>query len=155
MPIIGRRVATARSYARWISERLQEISLPGDSRTRAAAARFAIAQDHHESVALLVSEQLCASAFALVRIGTEAYVRGQWVRLCASDSQACVCVEANSVRWSMMSRLRMAADGFDGEGLSTLHSLHWRALCSYTHTGNQQLQRWITAVAIEASYSED
>ena len=116
MPIIGRRVATARSYARWISERLQEISLPGDSRTRAAAARFAIAQDHHESVALLVSEQLCASAFALVRIGTEAYVRGQWVRLCASDSQACVCVEAKNFEWPKFRKMVDDVEAADGCG---------------------------------------
>lgn len=152
------RLATARTYARWSSLRLQEIALPGDNRTRAAAACFAIAQDHHEAVAALLSAHLHASAFALVRIGIEAYIRGQWVRLCASNKQTITCVNARNFNWpkvrSMIDEIE-ASDNFDGDGLSTLHSHHWRALCSYTHTGNHQLQRWITSTAIEANYSED
>lgn len=47
---------------------------------------LAIAQDHHHAIVVLLDSKLYASVFALVRIAFEAYVRGEWLGLCATDA---------------------------------------------------------------------
>ena len=51
----------------------------------ATGSCFGIAQEHHHAIILLLEKGLCASAFALVRPAFEAYVRGEWLALCADE----------------------------------------------------------------------
>jgi hypothetical protein len=56
-------------------------------RVRAAAASFGIARDHHGSIVHLMKWSLHSSSFALLRGLFEAYVRGLWLRHCATEQQ--------------------------------------------------------------------
>ncbi len=80
-------VRSARKYVRWLNRALYEKALPANDRVRAAASCLAIAQEHHHSIVLLVKHSLYASSFALIRVVFEAYVRGKWLALCATDAQ--------------------------------------------------------------------
>ena len=53
--------------------------------TAAMPERLSVAQDHHCAIVLLLQEGLCASAFALLRLEFEAYLRGAWLAHCASE----------------------------------------------------------------------
>src|SRR5438477_1793587 len=85
--ISAQRIHDAGGYVEWLRLAVHEKSLPASKRTRAAGSCFAIAQDHHHAIVLLVEHQLYASSFALLRSEFEAYVRGQWLTHCASEEQ--------------------------------------------------------------------
>ena len=79
-------IARAGSYVEELRVSVHNLDVPSDSRTRAAGSCFAIAQEHHHAIVRLTEWKLFAAAFALIRIEFEAYVRGEWLSLCASDS---------------------------------------------------------------------
>src|SRR5688500_7383397 len=83
----AQRIDDAGGYVEWLRLTVHEKSLPASNRTRAAGSCYAIAQDHHHAIVLLVQHQVYASSFALLRCEFEAYVRGQWFAHCASDAQ--------------------------------------------------------------------
>ena len=94
-----------------------------------------------------------ASAFALVRVQYEAYVRGMWLSHCATDEE--VKAFSEGAEPPKMPRLIEAIDAtsnVDGQRLSNLHKNSWKAMCAYAHTGAQQVQRWITSEAVEPNY---
>lgn len=85
----GSSLSDARKEAAFISQRLHGAHLKSDIRSKTAAACFAIAQQHHSSILILLSNQpaLEATAMALLRPLLEATYRGIWVSRCASDEQ--------------------------------------------------------------------
>ena len=74
----------ANAYGEWLRLAVHERELPANDRVRASGSCLAIAQDHHHAIIVLLGARLYASSFALVRIAFEAYVRGEWLDLCAS-----------------------------------------------------------------------
>ena len=77
----------ANAYGEFLRLAVHERELPANQRVQAAAGCLAIAQDHHHAIVVLLESQLYASVFALVRVEFEAYVRGEWLSLCASDTE--------------------------------------------------------------------
>ncbi|MEJ2684558.1 MAG: hypothetical protein P8Z71_09205 [Candidatus Sulfobium sp.] len=117
---------------------------------------MAIAQEHHHAIVVLIGKKLFASAFSLVRLAFEAYVRGEWLSLCAND----VIVES-FLRGkeppkidSLLADLELT-DAFNEGVLSQVKQQSWKAMCGFTHTGGLHVQRWNTEDGIEANYSRD
>lgn len=143
-------------YMEWLRLAQHERQLPADDRIRAAAPCFAIAQDHHHATVILLQHRLYASCFALTRIAFEAYVRGEWLATCATDTQ-----RRSFLRGHEPPSLgQLIADvertpAFSEGGLSAIKHHNWKSMCAYTHTGGLHVQRWITADAIEPAYSPD
>lgn len=53
-----------------------------------AIALFDLANEHSRSIFVLAKAEMFSSAFALARSCIEAFIRGAWLQLCASDEQA-------------------------------------------------------------------
>ena len=135
---------------------IHEQPVPSHTRSRAAGACFAVAQDHHHAIVLLIDHQLFASAFAMVRIEFEAYIRGEWLAQCASDEQVSGVVEgAEPPRIDALLAALEKIPAFSEGRLSEIKEHNWRSMCSYTHTGGLQIQRWQTADSLESNYSDD
>ena len=154
--ITAERIQDAEKYVEWLRLAVHEKSLPASSRTRAAGSCFAIAQDHHHSIVLLIDHKLYASGFSLMRSEFEAYVRGQWLAHCATDGQ----VQKYIAGWEppKMNELLAAVEqtaGFSERVLSRVKSHGWETMCGYTHTGGLHIQRWNTPDAIESNYSSE
>jgi len=140
----------------WIAETTGKISFPSTDRNRAAAACFAIAQEHHEAIVRLAELQLFASSFALLRVVFEAYVRGVWLYLCATDSEVGRFIALKEP--PVLGDLLKAIDGhwmFVDTPLSGYKTENYRQLCAFTHTGGQQVMRWNHEVGIEPDYHID
>jgi len=121
---------------------------------RAAGSCLGIAQDHHHAIVVLLDARLYASCFALLRVAFEAYVRGEWLALCATDTQ--VRKFLNGREPPNIDKLLGALerkDAFKEGRLSLIKKRNWKALCGYTHTGGIHVQRWNTSDGIEANYS--
>ena len=144
-------VARAKEYVEELRRSVHELDLPNNSRTRAAGSCLAIAQEHHDAIIRLSEWRLFAAAFALIRIEFEAYLRGAWLSLCASDSVVEAFLQGKEPPKvdCLIAELEMVEEA----ELSKIKQKIWKSMCAYTHTGGLHVQRWNTAERIEANYS--
>lgn len=147
-------IKNAGLYVEELRQSVHDIDIPSDSRTRASGSCFAIAQEHHHAIVLLIEYKLFAAAFALLRSEFEAYIRGEWLAQCASDSviQAFLKAKEPPKIDCLLAQLEML-ESFKEKILSQIKEKNWKSMCAYTHTGGLHVQRWNTEDAIEANYS--
>jgi hypothetical protein len=137
----------------WLAAELNGLPVEASRRNELAAACLSIAQDHHAAVIVLLERELYASAVALVRSQYEAYVLGLWLHHCATEQQ--VRRFARGMKLPPISSQLSEIESLDAyrEGqLSNIKAESWSAMCSFTHTGALQVERWLTATAIEQNY---
>lgn len=151
--LTDKQLNDANAYGEWLRLAVHERSLPKNNRVRAAAPCFAIAQDHHHAIVVLLDARLYAACFALVRVAFEAYVRGEWLALCATDAQVRKFLKGREppkidVLLSALER----TDAFKEGVLTLIKKRTWTALCAYTHTGGLHVQYWNTSDGIEPNY---
>lgn len=102
----------------------------------------------------MIEHRLYASSFALIRVAFEAYVRGEWLALCATNTQIRRFI--NGEEPPKIDHLLTALENiptFKEQVLSKIKKHRWKAMCAYTHTGGLHVQRWNTVAAIEPNYS--
>lgn len=147
------RLQRAGELVEWLRQAVHEQSFPSSYRNRASAGCFGIAQEHHHAIVLLTHHRLYASSFSLLRVEFEAYIRGLWLSLCASDTEV---EEFLSGREPPGIDVLLATveqtPGFSEKVLSGIKSQSWKAMCAYTHTGGLHIQRWNTSEAVEPNY---
>lgn len=144
---------SAVDYLNWLGHSISGCVMPGFLRVRVAASCLAIAQDHHHAIVALLDRGLLASAFALLRCEFEAYVRGEWLAICATDKE--VDNFANDGRPPELSKLIVeleSTEAFSERVLTTIKAKSWDAMCAYTHTGGLHVQRWGVDNVIEPNY---
>ena len=149
------QAAVARQFevAKWLATELNGLPVVASLRNRVSGGCLTVTQDHHCAIALLLEKELFASAFALVRIQFESYVRGLWLAHVATDGQ--VAQFSTGTEPPPMNALLASlenVESFQDGHLSHIKQESWSAMCSYTHTGGLQVQRWQTAEAIEQNY---
>lgn len=150
------QIRKAGEYVEYLRLSLHEREVPANDRARAAVGCLAIAQDHHHAIVVLLGHRLYAASFALVRIAFEAYVRGEWLALCASEAQVRRFLNGREPpKMDQMLAVLESLPTFADQVLSKIKKHRWRAMCAYTHTGGLHVQRWNTDAAIEPNYSVD
>lgn len=152
------RIREAGKFVEWLRQSIHEQQLPSNNRVRAAASCYAIAQDHHHAIVLLIENRLYASSFALIRLEFEAYIRGLWLSQCATDARVdrfvsgkkCKFLETNNLISDIEKNYKA-----NEKTLSKIKKQVWDSMCAYTHTGGLHVQRWNTSEAIEPNYSAE
>lgn len=151
--LTDKQLDDANAYGEWLRLAVHEKRLPANNRVRAAGSCLSIAQDHHHAILVLLDARLYASCFALLRIAFEAYVRGEWLALCATDAQVRGYLNGREPpKIDKMLDTLAQKDAFKEGRLSLIKKRNWKALCGYTHTGGIHVQRWNTSDGIEANY---
>ena len=149
-------IDAANEYGEALRVAVHETELPANERVRAAAGCFAIGQDVHHAIVKLIESRLYAGAFALVRVAFEAYVKGEWLRLCAKNNQVRRFLKgAEPPRIGLMLEDLERQPVFQEQVLSKIKRRTWKAMCAYTHVGGLHVQRWVTADGIEPNYSAE
>ena len=153
-------LAEAVENANQLAMSLYGLQFKSDLRSRAAAACFAVAQQHHNAILLLLGNQvpLHSTAFALLRLLIEATIRGLWLSHCASDEQVSNFVMPQHKQLDTVSMMKaidtvVAVAGSRSSSYKSVYEKHWATLSSYTHTGEHQVQRWLSVNDIEPKYS--
>ena len=147
--------SSAAEYLNWLGQAISECKLPGTFRVRISVSCLAIAQDHHHAIVVLLDHKLYASAFALVRCALEAYVRGEWIALCATDAEVKAFSEGTKPpQFGKLLEQLEQTPAFSEKVLSQIKFHWWNAMCAYTHTGGLHVQRWGKGNSIEPNYSE-
>lgn len=152
--LTDKELTDANIYGEWLRLLVHDRNLPATDRVRAAGSSLSIAQDHHHAIVVLLDARLYASCFALVRVAFEAYVRGEWLALCATDTQIRRFLKGGDPpKIDQLLRALEKKDAFKEGRLSLIKKRTWKTMCAYTHTGGLHVQRWNTADSIEPNYS--
>ena len=126
--------------------------LPHDKRLQLAAGCLHMAIEHGQSIVVLTQEKCFGSALALQRPLFEAFSRGLWLRYAATDEDI-----ARAGRDKFPGNSRIVEDlnpRFNVE-FSYLTEDTWRTLCSYTHTGFQQIGARLSPDGLGSNYRLD
>lgn len=138
----------------WLRTTTESLKFPRTEKFITAAACFAVAQDHHESIVLLAEHRLFASSFALVRVAFDAHVRGVWLRLCAIEKEIKKFIAHVEPPNTGLLVLEIEKNPeYAGAYLSRYKRENYKWLCDYTHTGGRQTQRWSGVDAVEPNYA--
>lgn len=150
------RIQDAIEHVEWLRKAVHDKTLPASNRTRAAGSCYSITQDHHASIVLLTDHQLYSSSFALMRSVFEAYVRGQWLALCATDDQVDKYLHGKEPPPinTILNAIELT-EGFSEKVLSRAKTQAWNSMCDYAHTGGLHVQRWNTSESIESNFTEE
>ena len=123
-------------------------------RNRASAACFGIALDHHAAMVLLIKNTFYSSSFALLRILFEAYLRGLWLKHCATDAQVSAFLQGGEPPKGIIAEIEKK-EAFTSKTLSLIKKKNWTAMCAFTHTGGQHLQRWQSQDGVEPTFEPE
>lgn len=154
--LTNNEISQAASYVDELRLFVHGLEIPANNRVRAAASCFAIAQEHHHAIVQLIELKLLAAAFSLVRVEFEAFVRGEWLSQCASEStiEAFIRGKEPPKIDCLLEHLEMI-EAFGERVLSGVKQKTWKSMCAYTHTGGLHVQRWNTEDGIEANYMRE
>lgn len=136
----------AKRQAEHYGGQLHGLRLNSDARSRVAFACFAVAQQHHSAILILLDRAtpLEATAFALLRPMLEATLRGEWVLHCATDDQVRTFALGGKKQLDMasvISALEKENPGSDAHRV--LYQNNWQIMSAYTHTYEYQVQHWL------------
>ena len=147
----------AREQIVWIRTNLGGIEMKGDHRHRIPAQLFDLAIEHGSGIVHLISGQICASAFALVRSEFECFVRGAWLHHCASDAEIETFIAKDRIDPKLFELIKAVEQhpGFDSKFLSNVKDSAWKAMNGYTHGGIHQVSRRLDGDYIEPSFEDD
>lgn len=104
-----------------------------------ASACWHVTIEHSMAIVELVHATLHGSALVLVRSIYEAYLRGMWLMYAATDEEI---DRAGRDKFPPNSDVIMALEKsphFQSNPFSDVKAQSWKMLCSYTHTGYQQI----------------
>ena len=154
---LAERIGQSEDLIHWLDRLIEVLSIPTNDRAVIVAACQDVALEHHKSIVLTTTAQFHGSAFALVRIEFEAYVRGQWLRYCASDDEVATFKERDRLdkKFGQMIDDLEGHEAFNVGVLSQIKQESWRAMNSFTHTGRLQVVRRISATKIGSNYPEE
>ncbi|MCX7246313.1 MAG: hypothetical protein NTX31_01325 [Burkholderiales bacterium] len=138
----------------WITQRLDGLDISRERRVLLAVSCYDVVIEHHVGIVVLLRSRINGSAFALVRPLFETFVRGVWLRHCATDEQIDLYVgdKLGLKFWQLLQAVEKV-DGFEGKVLSGLKKNAWDAMNSYTHGGIRQAERRTNGAYIEPAFS--
>jgi hypothetical protein len=142
-----------------IRERLWDLlerhAYPDDERPVWVAGSLAVALEHHQAIALLITQRLTGSAFALLRPMVETVVRAYWISGVASDEQVERARQDDKKAFPPMPEMSAAVGkAYGADELFQQFTAALDAMCSYTHSGARQIANRFTGTDIKPQYSE-
>lgn len=152
---LASRIKNFEQLIQWLDSRIDGVEIKSVIRHRLAGGCLDVAREHQKAIVLLIAHRLYGSAFSLVRLIFEAYVRGVWLHQCASD------VDLKRFETGALDRTfhSLIADierleSFSAGVLSAVKKKSWSAMNSFTHTGFAQVVRRNKEGTIEPNYGE-
>jgi hypothetical protein len=150
------KIRKSEALIRWMDQKVDGLEISSEDRTRISAACYDVALEHQKAIVLLIANKLVGSAFSLVRILFEAYIRGLWVSKCATEKEI-EDFKKNKLEKTFATLIQEIEqqDGFQDGVLSEAKAANWKAMNSYTHSGFFQSVRRLKEETIEANYDEE
>ena len=159
--VVGSRGAEVR--ARIVGLR-QPHKYPGNVKSLMLIAYMDIALEHHAAIWLLRESELTGSAFAMVRLVHDAFLRALWVNAVATEDEI-EQASRDEFKFPPMQKMRddikeRYGDAANPEQMQLLDQLlqrlkeAWRVMSSYTHSGGRQIAQRFTFDEVKPNYSD-
>lgn len=148
----------AKFQAEKYGDLLHGLRFEADARQRVALSCFAIAQQHHSAILILLDRPnpLHATAFALLRPLMEATLRGEWVLHCAIEEQVRSFVLGGKSQVDMASVIKALEKLHpESDAHRILYQGLWKVVSAYTHTFENQVQHWLVEGDVSPSYQQE
>jgi hypothetical protein len=129
---------------------------------KSAATLFAVALDHAQGIKFCLNNSAYPSAFALLRVLFETYVRAMWLEKCANSEQLEKYINEDQLVSKTNGKI------FFGDMVLEVEATHelpvyfseikkniWSGLNSITHSGAVQLHRNFSGSSIQHCYEND
>lgn len=135
---------------------LDGVTFLTSDRLRTSVSLHHLCVEHYSGIHTLVDQGVYGSAFALFRPQFEAYVRGAWYNVCATDGQLRKFLNGNDPP-RIDAQIADLEDlgGFDGGSLSTMKAQVWSNLNDFTHGGATQVKARNTRDEVVQSYKSE
>jgi hypothetical protein len=154
---VAKTLASGKSLVNWIVTRQNGLQVKSDGRARIPASLLDLTLEHHAGIVLLVNSFVYASAFALVRVMFESFVRAVWLQLCATPLQLETFIEKDTFDLhigDMIDEIEKH-EYFQDKVLSRLKKNAWKAMNGYTHGGLHQIARRMKSGSIQPNYESE
>lgn len=150
---LAKRIEQSENLIHWLDRLIEGLSIPSNDRAKIATSCLDVALEHYKSIVLTTTVSFHGSAFALVRLEFEAYIRGVWLLYCASDDELERFKEDKLDKsfGDMIADLE-ALEAFNVGVLSKIKRESWQAMNSFSHTGLFQVVKRSTATKIISNY---
>ncbi len=156
---VGNELIEARELSnQWLAVATEMLDgTPIDNATprqRAAVALHQLSFDHHAAIRLLIDAEMMPPARALYRPQVDAYVRGLWLHVGASDTEADRFLRTGTIPKidPMLSAISRSDAALWGPLAEVKQSI-WNQLCDQTHGGKAQVLSRQTADEIGRQFS--
>jgi hypothetical protein len=154
-PELSKAITKSKELSIWISQNINGLPMVSERRTRLAVGCLHLAFDHHDAIILLTEHVIYGSAFALLRLIFEAYVRGSWLLHCASETDLDKFEKDNLDRsFGLLISDLEKLEAFSVGVLSQAKQDSWKLFNSFTHSGYHHVRRRNTQNGIEANYPD-
>jgi hypothetical protein len=139
-----------------VLDRLEGEPMPGLRRMQAAYAALGLSYNHAHAMQHLLAHRHYPSAFALLRVQFDAVVRGMWILFAASEEWIdrfycdrigepdCPAPQPPSLNEMLDASAAQNAPPGIVIQLCGLGGSSWFAMCSYTHTGQHPISRFLS-----------
>jgi len=146
-------ILNSEKLIQWADSKIDGLEVSSDDRTRIVASCLDIAIEHQKAIILLITNKVYGSAFALVRLLFEAYIRGLWLNYCASDKEINKFKKGKlDKKFDQLIKDIENIDGYNVGVLSKAKQAGWKVMNSFTHSGFNQVVRRNTNSTIEPNY---
>lgn len=146
-------IRRSQELTNWIDGRM-EIGIDQEKRGRLSATCLDMVHEHQKSIGILLEHNCYGSAFALLRPAYEAYLRGEWIWLCATEKQMQELLEKDRIQphvRDMVSDIR-EQDSSVGRVVEKIRGDYMSTFSSFVHTGSWQILARNTEQTIEPNY---
>ncbi len=133
-----------------------------DLAVKAAATLLLVSLDHAQGIKFCLMNSAYPSAFSLLRILFEAYIRAMWISKCANKKQLNAYISKDKVVSKNNKKLTFGDMVLEVESahqlpkyFSEIKNNTWSGLNSLTHSGSIQLHRNFDGKSIKHSYENE
>ena len=152
LPALNDTIKKSKRWMEAAAKLMNGLQFETTSRRRLSVTLHHLCIEHHTAIHTLVDHHVWGSAFALLRPQLEAYVRGSWFSVCASEADIDRFYEDKDPPPFKVMIGQLEASGRFSESLKNIHAASWKQLCGLTHGGAIHVAGRNTANEIVARY---
>jgi len=147
------KIEQSEKLIQWTDKKIGGLEFNTDGRKEIVAGCLHVALEHQKAIILLIAQKYYGSAFSLVRVLFETYVRSLWLNYCANN-QEIVKFKKNKLDKKFYELINDVEkiDGYKGGTLTKAKNAGWKIMNSFTHSGYIQIERRFGPSSIEPNY---
>ena len=149
-------IENSEKLIQWIDSKINGLEFISDDRSRMVAGCFDIGLEHQKAIIILLARRMYGSAFSLLRLLFEAYVRGLWLQHCANKKEIKTFMEGKIDKtFGNLIKDIEKKEGYEVGILSEAKKAGWAEMNCFTHSGFSQVVRRNTESSIEPNYDPE